>query len=338
MNAGGRRMKQLMLLAVATLICIGTVHADDADSAPKWRRGLVAHYFEDPTNWDGQWPDELSKPLDSAKNWTFTDYKYSRVEPTVNHLFIKKGWFSVRWIGYLNIKSPCRKNTSIKGNININPNNSTTCEFEMILPDGSRITRDLLTKTYQGYTGTVTSVHIRPKGNGNQNSLKVNGQSFLILNSLTYDITGPAITVKLYNDRINKRGRAMGQWWINIEVENGTINKANDDGAKKDKGALYSFRILADDGCRMTIDGKKVINDWHACWESSPKATRKSMPVKLKDGKHLVVIEYFQGQSLVSDDHDPIKMSWSCAKRGIANQLIPPSAFWHTASQLRNTE
>ena len=151
-----------------------------------------------------------------SSDWTFTDYAYSRVEPLVNHRFINKGWFSVRWVGYLDT-SAARRAT-----------------------DG--------------------------------------------------------------------------------------------------KDAHYTFHILADDGCRLTVDGVVLINDWRPCWEDSPQAHRFSRSIKLSDGKHRIVVEYFQGQSLRQSDHDPIKLMWSSEERGIEKSSILPAAYLsHTADDMLAT-
>jgi hypothetical protein len=65
--------------------------------------GLVAHYFKDPTDWDGNWKAG-EKPTVDPVEYTFREYKYSRVEPLINHFFIRSGWFSVRWVGKVKVE------------------------------------------------------------------------------------------------------------------------------------------------------------------------------------------------------------------------------------------
>lgn len=197
------------VMAACAVALAVTVFADDGGH--KDHTGLVAHYYKDHKNWNGHWPDSESVPDVDPRNWTFTKYKYSRVEPLVNHLFIRKGWFSVRWVGYLD--------------------------------------------TAPGHSG-------------------------------------------------------------------------KDDGGEHE----YTFEIFADDGCRLFIDGKIIIDDWQACWEKTPQAVRKSVPVKLSSGKHRIVVEYFQGQSLKKWDRDPMKLYWSCVSRHIPRQIVPASHFSHTES------
>lgn len=174
------------------------------------RNGLVAHYYRDHENWDGAWPDETSEPSADAKDHTFKEYKYSRVEPLVNHRFIRRGWFSVRWKGIL---------------------------------------------------------HTNPKSE--------------------------------YN-----------------------------------KKASYTFSLWADDGCRLVIDGKTVIDDWRPCAEDGPGAVREAT-VTLDPGEHKIQVEYFQGQSLQAKDRDPIKMYWSCKERRIPKQIVPASHLSHSRNDLQ---
>ncbi len=206
------------ILSICLVFFIMSVCVDGASVAEK--PGLVAHYYKDHKNWKGNWPDTESKPDVSPDGWTFTEYKYSRTEPLVNHLFSKRGWFSVRWKGYIDTAPGDRRESDKPGD----------------------------------------------------------------------------------SDEIHE----------------------------------YKFEVFADDGCRVFIDGKPIISDWRARWEKSPEATRTSSVVKLKDGKHRIVIEYFQGQSLKSSDKDPMKLYWSSPSRGIPMQIIPASHFSHAEEDRKN--
>jgi hypothetical protein len=112
--------------------------------------------------------------------------------------------------------SPIGTGAVVGGLININPNNSADHQFVLTLQDGNMVTRDQLTQDYPGYTGPATCVFGKPKGNGNQNNLLVNGQVMSLLNANTYQISSSSMTVRLYNDKINAKGKAMGKWWISI--------------------------------------------------------------------------------------------------------------------------
>jgi len=126
--------------------------------------------------------------------------------------------------------------SDIGGSININPNNNSDFEFEMILPDGYTITRDDLHSDnphhhagsgfhpdYLEYTGSAVSVRVKPKGNGNQNGLTVDGEPYSLQNRNRYLITSQDMTVHLYNAKRNKKGKAMGKWWITIDAEDAEI-------------------------------------------------------------------------------------------------------------------
>lgn len=108
------------------------------------------------------------------------------------------------------------------GLININPNNSPNNEFVLVdEATNTSITRDDLHQdspvdgdgTY--YTGAATFVHVKPKGNGNQNGLIVDGQVFPLDNGSIYSISG-SMQVRLFNDHIHSNGKAMGHWWVEI--------------------------------------------------------------------------------------------------------------------------
>jgi len=166
--------------------------------------GLAAHYYRDPVKWGGNWPG-IEPPVVSAVDWTFSTYAYTRKEPLINHMFIKRGWFSVRWQGALD--------------------------------------------------------------------------------------TSPA--------------------------------------GETDKTATYTFHIWADDGCRLWIDGKKLIDSWMPTPEDTPGAHRRA-EIVLDPGKHAIMVEYFQGLSLEKNDRDPIRLYWECSARDIPHQILPASHFCHT--------
>ncbi|MFW6152619.1 MAG: hypothetical protein ACOC6C_06545, partial [Verrucomicrobiota bacterium] len=61
-------------------------------------------------------------------------------------------------------------------------------------------------------------------GNGNQNSLTLNGAPYTIYNANTYEITG-SLDVRLYNDKVNPAGKAVGHWWVEITANGATIEQ-----------------------------------------------------------------------------------------------------------------
>lgn len=110
---------------------------------------------------------------------------------------------------------------ALSGSINLNPNNSSDFEFELRKPGGAIITRDDLHASSGDldYVGAALWIRFKPKGNGNQNSLTLDGDPFAVRNGTLYTIeplpTG-SITVHLYNDKASGKGKAMGKWYIDI--------------------------------------------------------------------------------------------------------------------------
>jgi len=115
----------------------------------------------------------------------------------------------------------------VGGLININPCNNDKFSFELVLPDGFKINRqDLLADDpldhdgchpeYVEYSGPAVSLLLKPKGNGNQNSMTLNEQAYELENKNRYVITSPDMDVHLFNSKRNTKGKAMGKWWIEV--------------------------------------------------------------------------------------------------------------------------
>ncbi|SJM94856.1 PA14 domain-containing protein [Crenothrix polyspora] len=66
----------------------------------------------------------------------------------------------------------------------------------------------------------------------------------------------------------------------------------------------YIFRVLADDGVKLKVDGKVVIDGWKDQAPTEYKAT-----VPLTAGKHLVEVEYYEGYSgaKLEADWEPVR-------------------------------
>lgn len=114
----------------------------------------------------------------------------------------------------------------LAGTVNINPNNKSDFEFMLVKPDGTAITRDDLLDSRGNltYSGKVKFVRFKPKGNGNQNSLTIDGVAYPLKNSTTYTIWADNLSLNLYNDKPGKSGAAMGHWWIsNLAGTNATV-------------------------------------------------------------------------------------------------------------------
>ena len=111
---------------------------------------------------------------------------------------------------------------TLGGSLNINPNKSPDNEFLLVKPDGTSITRDDLANddtAYDSepcvyYSGPAMLIHVKPKGEGNQNSLIVDGAAYALGNDTTYDFVGD-MNVVLQNDgRNNGNHQANGQWQL----------------------------------------------------------------------------------------------------------------------------
>lgn len=130
----------------------------------------------------------------------------------------------------------------LSGEINLNPNNNSDNEFNMLLENGTTLSRDSLGKDFPGFSGDVTYIHFKPKGNGNQNSLIIDGAQYELRNSETYDVTAPVMTVNLYNDHV-VNGSANGQWWLSI---NGVdVNFSSSAGDMDTMPRAKSFSIIS---------------------------------------------------------------------------------------------
>ena len=124
------------------------------------------------------------------------------------------------------------------GTININPNNSPHNEFTVALPGGDSFNRDDLHDknielSNEGvfYSGAAESVWVKPKGNGNQNTLTHNGEVYPLENGKTYLISGDDMQISVYNDHIHSNGKAMGHWWVSIDGGCVKIEEENEQAA-----------------------------------------------------------------------------------------------------------
>jgi hypothetical protein len=87
-------------------------------------------------------------------------------------------------------------------------------------------------------------------------------------------------------------------------------------------GGVTAFGADADDGCRLFIDGVKLINI------SKPGSALSKKPVE--GGPHMIVVEYFNEHA-----EGLIRLKW--IPSGKDPELIPASAFSHKAGQAVNT-
>jgi hypothetical protein len=79
----------------------------------------------------------------------------------------------------------------------------------------------------------------------------------------------------------------------------------------------YTFSMISDDGARLYIDGKLLIDDWH---EHAKFDNRAQIPL-IAGHKHDITVEYFEngwGEAYV-------QLSWSSASQPL--EVIPSSAL-----------
>ena len=121
----------------------------------------------------------------------------------------------------------------IAGSISINPNSSASNEFFLIKPSGSIICRHDLVhdrNTYDSapcvyYEGPAFLIHVKPQGTGNQNGFSVDGASYTLQNSKTYQLESTGIHVRVYNSARNAKGEPSGDWYLgNISSSGVSIN------------------------------------------------------------------------------------------------------------------
>jgi hypothetical protein len=86
------------------------------------------------------------------------------------------------------------------------------------------------------------------------------------------------------------------------------------------KAGKYKLFVESDDGSRLFVDGKKVVNNpgIHGMFEIAAE-------VELKEGDHEIKLEMFENEGETG-----CKLSWSGP--GIEKQIIPASALSHKKS------
>lgn len=153
---------------------------------------------------------------------------------------------------------------TLGGDISINPNNSPDNEFMLLQPDGGIITRDDLqndSTSYTSapcvyYTGPAILIHVKPHGNGNQNTFTVDGAVYTLDNSTTYNFASQNMNVQVYNDsRNNGNGQANGQWWVgNINATGASIDETTEAGLFENY-SIYSIGTAGGARRMVVLDG-----------------------------------------------------------------------------------
>jgi hypothetical protein len=127
-----------------------------------------------------------------------------------------------------------QQSVTVNGTINLNPSNSPLSEFLLKKPDGTWLTRDdLKNATKQElYAGPATFLRVSPKSNGTQNMLQVDGGTYTINNSGTYEFSG-TVTARVYNTSSNL---SMGSW--SVDVTSTGVQVSNPGGTQSILGRL----------------------------------------------------------------------------------------------------
>ncbi len=86
---------------------------------------------------------------------------------------------------------------------------------------------------------------------------------------------------------------------------------------KIDREANYTFRTLSDDGVRLWIGGRPVINNWgdHA-------ATFNTGAIHLKEGYHSLRLDFYENGGVAA-----IKLYWSSDR--FPMEIVPPANLYH---------
>ena len=89
------------------------------------------------------------------------------------------------------------------------------------------------------------------------------------------------------------------------------------------KDGHYTFFLESDDGSRLLIDGKIVVDNGglHDMQEQLGK-------VELKEGEHEIRIDYFE-----NENDGGAGCVWSWKTNGTAKEVVPASALFHKASE-----
>jgi hypothetical protein len=144
---------------------------------------------------------------------------------------------------------------NLSGSVNLNPGKNRHFEFYLRKPGGTTICRDDLLASFGEleYTGPAALVRFKPKGNGNQNSIVLNGETFLLQNSHVYTITASDLSVHLYNDRTGN-GAAMGHWWLDsLSASDAQIS---DGGVDANQDTDYTGEVLSGDS--VSVGGRSL--------------------------------------------------------------------------------
>ncbi len=86
-------------------------------------------------------------------------------------------------------------------------------------------------------------------------------------------------------------------------------------------GGTYRFKVKADDGVRVWLDWRNLINEWHA---SADKTYTREVDVS--NGMHTLVVEYYEAYGLASIEfsYENANVDWV----GTLSSCMPPTKSW----------
>ena len=85
------------------------------------------------------------------------------------------------------------------------------------------ITSKTLTKDYSGYIGPAKSVIIKLTGNGAQTGLTIDSQTYPLEAGKRYVFSSGTMQVALFNDKLDRSNKAIGNWHISIAATDATV-------------------------------------------------------------------------------------------------------------------
>jgi hypothetical protein len=92
------------------------------------------------------------------------------------------------------------------------------------------------------------------------------------------------------------------------------------------KHGRYTFYLTSDDGSRLSIDGKRLVDN-----DGPHSPLEKSGAIELTSGDHRLIVEYFQRDGPAS-----CVLSWTAP--GLAKQVVPPEVLFHRRSAFSRNE
>ena len=166
----------------------------------------------------------MNKALYAAEAGLHRAAAYIADEGSIPHSFtgtIGDGSYAVSIVeGALLVDSADTLASAIRAEMRVNPGGGGH-SFLLKQAGGGELTWDDLRDRSSNWSGQATLVRLKPIGS--DNSMLVNDEPQTVSNANTYIVESDVMSVILYNDHFNPRGRAVGQWWIAIAAAEATI-------------------------------------------------------------------------------------------------------------------